>query len=94
MQRPVLIKDPITRSRIESRKTVCDLFSEFMNPSSTAERILLFALSILLFAGFAFQLTYQAVRTSATVDEPFIFLPGIVTGSAAISASIRSIRRY
>jgi hypothetical protein len=37
---------------------------------------LFFAIATLLFASFAFQLVYHAVRTSATVDEPFHILAG------------------
>src|SRR5882724_6625408 len=40
------------------------------------ERILFFAIAAFLFAAFAFQLVYHAVRTSATVDEPFHILAG------------------
>jgi len=37
---------------------------------------LYFATAVFLFAAFAFQLIYHAVRTSATVDEPFHILAG------------------
>jgi tetratricopeptide (TPR) repeat protein len=40
------------------------------------ERALYFATAVFLFAAFAFQLIYHAVRTSATVDEPFHILAG------------------
>ena len=40
------------------------------------QRVLFVVLTILLFAVFAFQLVYHAVRTSATVDEPFHILAG------------------
>jgi Dolichyl-phosphate-mannose-protein mannosyltransferase len=40
------------------------------------KRSLFFAIAALLFAAFAFQLVYHAVRTSATVDEPFHILAG------------------
>ena len=46
-----------------------DTFSQ-----SGSQRILFIVLAILLFAAFAFQLVYHAVRTSATMDErPHIF---------------------
>lgn len=41
-----------------------------------SQRILFAVLTVLLFAVFAFQLVYHAVRTSATVDEPFHILAG------------------
>jgi len=41
-----------------------------------SQRILFTVLTVLLFAVFAFQLVYHAVRTSATVDEPFHILAG------------------
>jgi len=49
-----------------------------MNLGSTTDqkRIVLLAVSVLLFAAFAFQLVYHAVRTSATVDEPNHILAG------------------
>ena len=49
-----------------------------MNHSSTTNKtgILFYVLSVGLFAAFAFQLVYHAVRTSATVDEPFHILAG------------------
>ena len=40
------------------------------------ERTFYFATAVFLFAAFAFQLVYHAVRTSATVDEPFHILAG------------------
>jgi len=40
------------------------------------ERTLFLATATFLFAAFAFQLVYHAVRTSATVDEPFHILAG------------------
>jgi hypothetical protein len=42
----------------------------------SSKRILFTVLAVLLFAVFAFQLLYHAVRTSATVDEPFHILAG------------------
>jgi hypothetical protein len=49
-----------------------------MNHSSTPNKmgILFYVLLVGLFAMFAFQLVYHAVRTSATVDEPFHILAG------------------
>ena len=49
-----------------------------MNPGPTTGKrdILFFATVLFLFAAFAFQLVYNAVRTSATVDEPFHILAG------------------
>lgn len=45
--------------------------------SQTRSQWILFAvLTVLLFVVFAFQLVYHAVRTSATVDEPFHILAG------------------
>ena len=45
--------------------------------SQAGSQTILFAvLTVLLFAAFAFQLVYHAVRTSATVDEPFHILAG------------------
>ena len=41
-----------------------------------SHRILFAVLTVFLFAAFAFQLVYHAVRTSATVDEPFHILAG------------------
>jgi hypothetical protein len=43
---------------------------------ASSHRILFAVLTVLLFAVFAFQLVYHAVRTSATVDEPFHILAG------------------
>ena len=49
-----------------------------MNPSSATNKraTLFYGLSVGLFAAFAFQLVYHAVRASATVDEPFHILAG------------------
>lgn len=49
-----------------------------MNPVSKADkkRTLFFAVSAFLFAAFASQLVYHAVRTSATVNEPNHILAG------------------
>jgi len=47
-----------------------------MNPGSKADKILFFALSVSLFAVFAFQLVHHAVRTCATVDAPNHILAG------------------
>jgi hypothetical protein len=49
-----------------------------MNLGSTSDkkRILFLAVSVFLFAAFAFQLVYHAVRTSATIDEPNHILAG------------------
>lgn len=41
-----------------------------------SQKILFAILTVLLFAVFAFQLVYHAVRTSPTVDEPFHILAG------------------
>ena len=49
-------------------------FGRFSQPGVQA--ILFTVLTVLLFAAFAFQLVYHAVRTSATVDEPFHILAG------------------
>ena len=46
------------------------------SPRAGSQGILFAVLTILLFAAFAFQLVYHAVRTSATVDEPFHILAG------------------
>ena len=43
---------------------------------SSRDKIIFIGLAILLFAAFAFQLVYHAVRTSATVDEPNHILAG------------------
>ena len=43
---------------------------------ASSQRILFAVLTVLLFAAFASQLVYHAVRTSATVDEPFHILAG------------------
>lgn len=48
--------------------------TRFSNGSS--QRFLFAVLTVLLFAAFAVQLVYHAVRTSATVDEPFHILAG------------------
>ena len=49
-----------------------------MNHSSTSNKtgIFFYVIFVGLFAAFAFQLVYHAVRTSATVDEPFHILAG------------------
>lgn len=49
-----------------------------MNHSSSTNKIgiVFYVLLVGLFAAFAFQLVYHAVRTSATVDEPFHILAG------------------
>src|SRR5687767_10254506 len=47
------------------------------NPNeSQPQRIIFIVLTALLFAGFAFQLVYHAVRASVTVDEPNHILAG------------------
>lgn len=48
--------------------------TRFSNAGS--QRFLFAVLTVLLFAAFAVQLVYHAVRTSATVDEPFHILAG------------------
>jgi hypothetical protein len=48
--------------------------TRFSNGGS--QRFLFAVLTVLLFVAFAFQLVYHAVRTSATVDEPFHILAG------------------
>jgi len=48
--------------------------TRFFNAGS--QRLLFAVLTVLLFAAFAVQLVYHAVRTSATVDEPFHILAG------------------
>lgn len=60
---------------------------------SQPKRTSFIVLTALLFAAFAFQLVYHAVRASATYDEPNHILPGIGIG-AGMLASIPSIRRY
>jgi hypothetical protein len=49
-----------------------------MNRNSATDKtgVLFYVLLVGLFAAFAFQLVYHAVRTSATVDEPFHILAG------------------
>jgi dolichyl-phosphate-mannose--protein O-mannosyl transferase len=46
------------------------------SPQAGSQSLLFAVVTVLLFAAFAFQLVYHAVRTSATVDEPFHILAG------------------